>query len=211
MGDVDACSCGGVGCDTCSKYGRTMGMHNAPTSDGSYGGGLTNTGMAMPLFARGVACNGPSCGIGTGRLRGALSSLAGCKDGCSTEEESCDECEVASGGLLGKLREANAIAIAEQEAAFDAAQAESGCGPGGCGGRLGGCGCGGAGTCAACLKGIAQYYHGHPYGGAVPHTTPPPAGAGASGAGMAPTYAYPYYTTRGPRDFLSRRPMDIGY
>jgi hypothetical protein len=28
---------------------------------------------------------------------------------------------------------------------------------------------------------------------------------------MAPTYAYPYYTTRGPRDFLMDNPPTIGW
>jgi hypothetical protein len=28
---------------------------------------------------------------------------------------------------------------------------------------------------------------------------------------MAPSYAYPYYTTRGPRDFLMKNPPSIGY
>jgi hypothetical protein len=34
---------------------------------------------------------------------------------------------------------------------------------------------------------------------------------GGGGAGMAPTYAYPYYTTRAPRDFLMDNPPTIGY
>jgi hypothetical protein len=28
---------------------------------------------------------------------------------------------------------------------------------------------------------------------------------------MAPQYVYPYYTTRGPRDFLMANPPTIGY
>jgi hypothetical protein len=44
----------------------------------------------------------------------------------------------------------------------------------------------------------------HPYAGQLPHTfeTGP--------APTAPTYAYPYYTTRGPRDFLMDKPPTIG-
>lgn len=39
----------------------------------------------------------------------------------------------------------------------------------------------------------------HPYGGNIPHTP----NANLNGQGpLTPTYAYPYYTTRGPRDFL---------
>jgi hypothetical protein len=29
--------------------------------------------------------------------------------------------------------------------------------------------------------------------------------------GQAPTYAYPYYTTRAPRDFLMDNPPSIGW
>ena len=48
----------------------------------------------------------------------------------------------------------------------------------------------------------------HPYGGAIPHTNP---AYGAPQSGIAPQYAYPYYTTRGPRDFLRDNPPSIGY
>ena len=43
----------------------------------------------------------------------------------------------------------------------------------------------------------------HPYGGEIPHTANPAGAYGMQGGNPAPTYAYPYYTTRGPRDFLS--------
>ncbi len=37
-------------------------------------------------------------------------------------------------------------------------------------------------------------------------------GGGAPGyGGASPTATYPYYTTRGPRDFLINDPMPIGY
>ncbi len=42
----------------------------------------------------------------------------------------------------------------------------------------------------------------HPYGGEIPHTAAAANAAGAGPDSSAPTYAYPYYTTRGPRDFL---------
>lgn len=206
------CGCGGTGCDSCSKYGDMSGMYGEVPS-GGYGGGVQNTGMAMTVFDRGSKCE-DGCGkFGCGRLglcmpcraRGRL--FAGCRDG-SCGEEIVEEVveEAPSNGLLGKLKDANAIALAEQEAKFAA-------GGGGLRGRAVGCGapgCG-AGGCAACLGGIARHALGHPYGGAVPHTTPPPTGGPGAGAGMAPTYAYPYYTTRGPRDFLAREPMSIGY
>jgi hypothetical protein len=77
---------------------------------------------------------------------------------------------------------------------------------GSCGRGYGISDCRGAGCglhhCRSCLSRL----HGHhgfgqndPYGGEIPHTANP-AGMGGN---PAPTYAYPYYTTRGPRDFLS--------
>lgn len=35
-------------------------------------------------------------------------------------------------------------------------------------------------------------------------------GGGGMGGGPAGAYAYPYYTTRGPRDFLNPNPPSIG-
>ena len=73
----------------------------------------------------------------------------------------------------------------------------------GCGAA--GCGVGGK-PCHNCLLSKAFRGADHPYGGAVPHTNP------ARGqSGQAPSYAYPYYTTRGPRDFLRDNPPSIGY
>jgi len=50
----------------------------------------------------------------------------------------------------------------------------------------------------------------HPYGGQIPHTDYMGAGVTPQ-AGYAPTVAYPYYTTRGPRDFLQKNPPSIGW
>ncbi len=68
--------------------------------------------------------------------------------------------------------------------------ASAGCGRGGCGigGRL----------CGQCQN---------PYGGTKPHT---PDFQGPHG-NPSPQYAYPYYTTRGPRDFLMKNPPTIGW
>lgn len=80
--------------------------------------------------------------------------------------------------------------------------AGGGCDQGGCLG--GGCGLG---------AGIRGFFAGksfHPYGGEIPHTASAAGGAGQGQAGAAPTYAYPYYTTRGPRDFLMMNPPTIG-
>jgi hypothetical protein len=48
----------------------------------------------------------------------------------------------------------------------------------------------------------------HPYGGELPHTAS--ASLETGGGAAAPAYAYPYYTTRGPRDFLMMNPPSIG-
>jgi hypothetical protein len=62
------------------------------------------------------------------------------------------------------------------------------------------------------LAGGLQNFHNsfHPYGGQVPHTPAPSYGGMAGGGGGTPSYAYPYYTTRGPRDFLNGNPPSIG-
>jgi hypothetical protein len=65
-------------------------------------------------------------------------------------------------------------------------------------------------------RGVASHIRGygprgaHPYGGQVPHTDYMGAGVQPQG-GMTPTYAYPYYTLRGPRDFLQDNPPSIGW
>ena len=77
-------------------------------------------------------------------------------------------------------------------------------------GGLAGCGVNGCGhgnqRCPGCLAKLAGQ-RGGPYGGAIPHTAQGP----GAGTGTAPSYAYPYYTTRGPRDFLMKNPPSIGY
>ncbi len=66
-----------------------------------------------------------------------------------------------------------------------------------------GCGNGTCGQCSSCLS---KFRNGRPYAGQMPHTAPVP-----GMTGMAPQYVYPYYTTRGPRDFLMANPPTIGY
>jgi hypothetical protein len=78
-------------------------------------------------------------------------------------------------------------------------------------GAFQGCGRFGCGTngmlCVACkLKLLAsrkaRLQANHPYGGQIPHTAHMPDGSMGGAGAAAPAYAYPYYTTRGPRDFL---------
>lgn len=49
--------------------------------------------------------------------------------------------------------------------------------------------------------------HSRSTAGELPHTAQPPMVA----PGPVPQYVYPYYTTRGPRDFLMKNPPSIGY
>ncbi|HMP80620.1 MAG TPA: hypothetical protein PKD54_14290 [Pirellulaceae bacterium] len=90
---------------------------------------------------------------------------------------------------------------------------------GGFGGRSGlGCGRFGCGRNGAlCMGCRMRGGRNHPYGGEIPHTDPYAyagwgQGGGAEGFGGGPVnYAYPYYTTRGPRDFLMNNPPSIGW
>ena len=76
-----------------------------------------------------------------------------------------------------------------------------------------------AGGCKDCPGGVCKVPHTGPYGGlAKHHLTPEERAAlaasdyGAITPAGPPTgaVAYPYYTTRGPRDFLAKRPPSIG-
>ena len=80
----------------------------------------------------------------------------------------------------------------------------------GCGVR----GCGGAGgLCSNCRARLAGALGLGAGAGSIPHRDPTihSGGAAAGPAGQIPTYAYPYYTTRAPRDFLDPNPPTIGY
>ena len=54
--------------------------------------------------------------------------------------------------------------------------------------------------------GVLASMHGRHHRGPQSHTGP----LGPSMGPHAPTVAYPYYTTRGPRDFLATDPASIG-
>ena len=76
-----------------------------------------------------------------------------------------------------------------------------------------------SGACQECQGGACRVPHTGRYGGlAKHHLTPDEKAAlaasdyGATQPAGPPsgTVAYPYYTTRGPRDFLAKRPPSIG-
>jgi hypothetical protein len=94
------------------------------------------------------------------------------------------------------------------------AECEQGCPDGRCQG--GACQ---TGACQDCPGGVCKTPHNGRYGGlAKHHLTHDEKAAlaasdyGATGPAGPPTgaVAYPYYTTRGPRDFLAKRPASIG-
>ena len=159
----------------------------------------------------------------------------GCEGGCETAaEEDCgcdsgacgDETYVTTdGGLMGRL----GMGLFQK-----GSKCETGCEDGSCGlgsgmmmNRAGavraavgskvptmGCGrfgCGRDGKlCLSCngkLKGLIGGIT-PPQRGSIPHTQVPPMQMGGQGV---PSYVYPYYTTRGPRDFLMANPPSIGY
>jgi hypothetical protein len=68
--------------------------------------------------------------------------------------------------------------------------------------------CSGAIGCRPCTVGWQR--GGTDYQRFIDHSRYPQHGQGTAGAGQAATVAYPYYTTRGPRDFLADNPPTIG-
>jgi len=138
---------------------------------------------------------GCQCGPG-GLLGGGIRGAGGCETGC--ESGNC--------GLLSRLGSGR------------------GCGAGSGGGLLGRFGPNGG----ACAETDGEMSPGYFAGGAYPgnlggpladklaykhraHQSHMGAYPGPAQGAPAPTYSYPYYTTRGPRDFLSANPPSIGY
>jgi hypothetical protein len=88
------------------------------------------------------------------------------------------------------------------------------CGPEGC--PDGNCP---SGACQECEGGACHPRHVGPYGGLAKHHLTPEEKAALAGSDYGATQpagpptgavAYPYYTTRGPRDFLAKNPASIG-
>jgi len=119
--------------------------------------------------------------LGGGRIR-AIASRCRAAGGCG-EAGGCGGVDGCRGGQAPAMISGGC-------------QAAGGCGaPGGCGG-IGGC------------RGGLMGGNNRPYGGDIPHVAENPMmGPG----GQVPQYVYPYYTTRGPRDFLNTNPPGIGY
>lgn len=224
------------GCDACSSAPaskpRGLFARRAAKKDGL----ASNKGMGLLLKAKGRACDEgrslrPSAGENFVTDVGVVTgdSCGGC-DSCSSSGgcESCSTCveqtvaQMPGGFLFGSSSGERRISTG---IVSDIREARGGCRGGGCAARklaggggfaaheiAGGCGkrgCRAGNLCSKCTK-IAQAAGlGHPYGGAIPHTNP--AAGQQPQSGIAPQYAYPYYTTRGPRDFLRDNPPSIGY
>ena len=208
-------SCGG--CSDCST-GYSNSMFPGPMASWRMGqqSGDCNScdtprlGMGqLAMFARNGNGNVAGNGLGCGR------------NGCGLRGGLCGECNLAARmrGRVEQFKNRERISLSGALASTEPVMNETrggllsgiampalpgGCGPDcascggrGCGPRLGGLGIGG-------LKGdpAAQ----HPYGGQIPHTD----GFQGPHGPVSPTYAYPYYTTRGPRDFFVDDPPTIG-
>ncbi len=136
-----------------------------------------------------------------GGLLGKLGANGGCKlGGCKLGGCKLGECKLGGFKLGGCKLSDCCLGNLFKGRARGGAAAVGAAGVSGCG--VSGCGVGGA-LCRGCMG----KRFGHPYGGAIPHTAQGP----GAGTGPAPSYAYPYYTTRGPRDFLMSNPPSIGY
>lgn len=174
---------GGCGCD---------GGSSAINSDGGCGCGDVGS----------IVTSDAGCGAETGGLLSKLGSkckLGNCKLGnCKLGNCKLGKC------LLGRGDGAGPGSAVVGQGVLGGGGIGHGAIGGGCG--INGCGIGG-GLCGSCLSSKLAQAHHNPYGGAIPHTAQVP----GNGTGTAPAYAYPYYTTRGPRDFLMKNPPSIGY
>lgn len=184
---------------------QTMQVQNAAgcndgCPDGLMGGGCATGDCGSGLAGRGGLLGG---GLlqGRGKMLGSglFSRAGGCGGNCGDESCGCGNANAApmGGAMMGPMG-----AMGGAMGSLGA----RGCGKFGCGqGGMLCSGCRGLGLGG--LRGFGG--GGHPYGGQVPHT-PAPSYGGMGGAAPTPSYSYPYYTTRGPRDFLNPNPPSIG-
>ncbi len=177
----------------------------------------------MQHTLRGGDCSSGSCG-------GAMTSECGdcgmmdCGSCNSCGDGQCGSCETPSSGILTKARCAmtsrprcatcgNGIlgrlgGLAGVQCKGNCGGACGGCGVAGCGGRCGVPGCG-VGTLGWQQGGIDYSSHLQP--GLLGHNAGAQLNSRPFNAGPpSAQVAYPYYTVRGPRDFLMTNPPSIG-
>lgn len=136
------------------------------------------------LLGGGIRAGGGAGGCESGNC-GLLSRMGvGASGGCSNGSCPSGNC----GGLLSRLGR-NGGACAETDGAMAPGYFPGGPLPGNAGGRLAG-----------------QYGYNH-----RAHQSQMGAQPGPAMGAPSPTYSYPYYTTRSPRDFLAATPPSIGY
>jgi hypothetical protein len=172
-----------MGCNRCGDHSGSCGCDNGRACGSGLLGG-------RGLFGGdGRSMNCPDCENGWG-ANGNGSGPGGCGDGCGIGSGN-------GGDMNGGVALVGGMAGANGGAAM------------GCG--LNGCGIGGN-LCPNCRARAMSVLRGHslarnPYG-MIPHT---PSSQMQGQGPVTPTYVYPYYTTRGPRDFLNPNPPSIGY
>ncbi len=205
-------SCGG-GCDS-AQVGESRGILTKRSSKKDLS---SNKGLGLFLKGKGKACEDraqPCSLFGKKKSRSLKSSVAsdssvstgcGC-DACSGDGEVVQTVaqmpgDMIYGGDAGGRRISTGIISDIRGGIGRSGHRARGC-------RVSGCGVGGK-LCGTCSKAAGLLGAGHPYGGSIPHTNP--AMGQQPQSGIAPQYAYPYYTTRGPRDFLRDNPPSIGY
>ena len=208
----EAASCNG-GCQSCQRQRLQLPKLQRPHLASRLAGRLSSIGCG---------CGGGSdCGCGA-------SESAPAEDcGCGTPAPAVPEtdCGCSSVGSGFSLSDSSEVAYEDEGDIQLASHFDrrgllghlglgsrkhklQGCGARGCGGR--------GGLCSSCLSRLHGAGGGLGLGlgagaGTIPHRDPTIHGGGAAGpAGQVPTYAYPYYTTRAPRDFLDPNPPTIG-
>lgn len=199
-----------AGCESCGSGDCGCGAPALPESGSGYAVPTSAPTSACGCTASApVSATAPVSVSDSGYAASASADgSAGCGCDVATGHEVVEEgsnVQLAShedrGGLLGKL-------------GFGRKHQARGCGVRGCGP---------ASLCSGCLSRLRSgagggLGAGGGFGlgggaGTIPHRDPSihSGGASAGPAGQIPTYAYPYYTTRAPRDFLDPNPPTIGY
>lgn len=224
------------GCDSCGGGDSYDSYDSCGGCDSCDGGDVVSTpsenirgnkGLGLFMKSRGKMCGSKKggCWLFGKRKSKTAAAASACSDAeiyddtdyvdegwteCDSCDSGCETCDTLSAsddaggrrisnGIISDIKEMHPRVAAHHGLGGRRGLhgADSGCGVNGCGTH---------GLCRRCAGGFGSIGAAHPYGGATPHTRPQP-----GQSGMAPTQMYPYYTTRGPRDFLRDNPPSIGY
>ena len=172
---------------------------------------VSSTGC-MQHGLRGGDCSNGTCGAGVSNDCGMMDCGS-----CGGGDCGCGSCESPSSGILTKARCAAASrprcatcgnGLIGRLGGLVGVQCKGGCGVSGCGGSCGlpGCGVGALGWQQGGLD-----YSSHLQPGLLGHNAASQLNSRPFTAGPpSAQVAYPYYTHRGPRDFLMANPPSIG-